>query len=78
MDEQQIVQTEENRQPAKDQNELDPPAAAMDVHAVHLDQLTRAVHSRAGIASFANTGSHESGHSYNGFLGSPLRNQRVN
>jgi hypothetical protein len=47
MHEQQIVQTEENRQPAKDQNELHPPAAAMDLHAVHLDQLTRALHSRA-------------------------------
>ena len=43
MDEQQIVQTEENRQPAKDQNELHPPASAMDLHAVHLDQLTRAL-----------------------------------
>ena len=43
MDEQQIVQTEENRQPAKDQNELHPPTSAMDLHAVHLDQLTRAL-----------------------------------
>lgn len=43
MHEQQIVQTEENRQPAKDQNELNPSSAAMDLHAVHLDQLTRAL-----------------------------------
>jgi hypothetical protein len=48
MYEQHIFQPEDNRQPAKDQNELHPPAAAMDLHAVHLDQLTRALPPRAG------------------------------